>query len=153
MKRFTTFFAVCGAFAISLILFGCPDKSDDPAPFDEELLPGSWQLTASTVAISGLPESNVFNDLEACVKDDSTIFVSDGNYRELEGLTKCDPSDPSVIEEGTWKIKGNQLITKHGSDEETFQITTLSSSTFKISFEFQAQGKGAKATSTFTKRH
>lgn len=148
--------AALGMFAL-LIATGCK-KDDKPATDQTALLTGgSWQLSAMTVdpAIDwfGTPVTNVFSQLPACFKDDITIFKSNGTVNYDEGASKCSVNDPQTTS-GTWAFNPEQTILSITSDGETtsWDITSLTSSTFKADYEVTEEGITYTFSVAYTKK-
>jgi hypothetical protein len=96
---------------VLVVLFSC--KKDDKTKTKTELLTnGSWHVTAYVVdpAIDwdsdGDDETNVYEIMDECVKDDHTTFFANGTGELDEGASKCDPGDPQDIPL-SWKFEQN----------------------------------------------
>ncbi len=114
---------------VSILLFaGC--KKDEETDNKEDL------LTAKSWIMIGYTENgqDVLQEMyDDCELDNITTFLSNGVFKEDEGATKCFEDDPQV-EEGTWKINGNNLImTGDILLALNFTITELNATTLKLS--------------------
>src|SRR5688572_14797719 len=110
MKNFFAKTAFLLVIASMLSIVSC---NDEPAPSKKELLTsgsGAWELTAQVITYQGQSE-DVFPSLEGCIRDNISYYTSAGTYQILEGDNKCDPSDPTIVEDGTWSIVGSLLTT------------------------------------------
>jgi len=138
------------------VIAGC--KKDDSAPTKTDLLTsGSWRLTASHVdpAIDangdGVVENDIFAVAPSCFRDNLITFKSDGTYVVDEGATKCDPSDPQIMESSNWKFTDNEskiMIGEPGS-EETGQLLQLSSTVLQIKIVIDDGASGINLTQTY----
>lgn len=66
-----------------------------------------------------------------CEKDDQILFKIDQSYILSEGLTKCNPSDPDIMDIATWKFLENE--TKIDMDGAVTTIDRLDAIQFIIS--------------------
>ncbi len=135
---------LCSLLALSLTFTSCKkDKKEDPAPVAKtktELITGkNWKVTAATIdpAIdlfgTGTPTTNLYAQLEDCNKDDLIRFDTPNAYKEDEGGTKCDATDPQTIT-GTWVFSADEtkVTTNTASGgSTTFNITELTETTLK----------------------
>lgn len=100
------------------IMHGC--REDEPIPTDAEsqamLLAGkkgaskTWKLVGGTAQEEDeLPQSFVFQD---CLLDNTFIFRNNSiqSYDNNEGASKCNSSDPEIIENGNWAFTANGKI-------------------------------------------
>lgn len=102
-------------FSMSLlfvaVLVGC-DKDDDVKLSVEQQLTAStngWVLEHLTYPVPGFGDLDVVAFFEDCDKDDAFMFASDGKYTVAEN-TKCDESDPTVADSGTWTLNSDKTI-------------------------------------------
>ena len=135
MKKFLT----TGAIVISLVYSSC-NKSSDPVLTRGQLLasPKGWITTAITINPEIFGSADFFASYTACNKDDILFFTSEGNYRREEGATKCSPADPTIWDQGTWKLNSDKTTiteTSFSSVPVTYTILELTSSIFKITRE------------------
>src|SRR6266481_954110 len=106
-----------------LILISCSCKKPDPTPvgMNSELISKRWKLTDLTV--SGVSS---FITMPNCSKDDLFIYTKAGNYTHDEGATKCDPSDPQIVETATWSLQQNLLKYNYpDGSSESYVISQL----------------------------
>ena len=127
-------------------MFSCTDDDDPivPQTVDQKLV-GSWKVTAATInpAIdldgdSIAETTDIYNSIlfSVCDKDDLTIYSSDYTYKEDEGATKCDPSDPQISETGTWGLNSTKTMVTHthsGIVDPPIVIVSLTSTTLTAS--------------------
>jgi len=142
-------------FAILAALLALAGCGDDPAPIHEEELTsgtGKWKLTALTVKAAG-QSGDAYADMDACEKDNIFFFNADGTYQYQSGVTKCDVSEPAIIEAGTWEITGKNLIIQIGTDDpESLVIKLLNATTLKTTLSVDIFGVPAVINSTYTKQ-
>lgn len=141
--------AMLGLLAI-LNMTSC--KDDDAKPDKTKLLTGgNWKLTALTTDPAfdwfGTPVTNIYAQLPACVKDDFTIFKTNGTVNFDEGPSKCDPNAPQTTS-GTWAFNTDQTIVSVTTEGETesWNIEELKTNTFKANYQVTQDG----VTYTFT---
>ena len=166
-------------FVLLLVLFvnffsGC--KKDDPQPLQAEvkavLLAGaagtskSWKLVTITEKEGTGAEQTL--TLGGCASDNIYKFSNNASqdYEESEGATKCDPSDASIVEKGTWAftLDGTILVlatTAGASITNAFsfrsffpypsEVIELSESIMKIKMTYTFDGVSFINTFTFNK--
>lgn len=98
--------------AMVALFFQSCSKEEDPLPIEvqSKLLAGdkgqskTWRLTLAE-GKEGVGNYQQFN-LGACFLDNTYTFSNDPiqSYLGREGPTKCDPSDPNIIERGSWLL-------------------------------------------------
>jgi hypothetical protein len=143
---------MCGSLMLMLMLSGCPDKSVDPVPFPRENLVGSWKLTEQKTG-SGTAQQSVYDDMPICITDNIFTYNEDGTYIQAEGDTKCESTDPSEKDTGTWAIEGAMFLYTDGNgDDWVYEIETLDATTFIVSFEIEVGGQVGVVTATYTKQ-
>lgn len=133
-------------------------KDDDTTPDKAKILTGGqWQLSAMTsdpaIDWFGTPVTNVFAQLPACIKDDVTIFKTDGKVNFDEGASKCSPNDPQTTT-GTWTFNPAQTVlsvTKDG-ETESWNVSELKGNTFKAVYPIVEEGITYSISVTFTKQ-
>ncbi|HMQ47648.1 MAG TPA: DUF5004 domain-containing protein [Saprospiraceae bacterium] len=131
---------------ICLLLVNSCKKEKDTLDKTQLLTNGSWKLTTMTVepAIDwfGTPVTNVYLQLPTCVKDDLTIFKSNGIINYDEGASKCNPNDPQTTT-GTWTFNTDQTIlsiTTNGSSTESWDISELTDTRFEAEYPVIEEG-------------
>lgn len=145
---FTALVAMVGLLAFSMT--SCK-KDKDEATKTELLTGGNWQLTtlSSDPAFDwfGTPVTNIYAQLPACVKDDLTVFKTNGTVNFDEGPSKCNTNDPQTTS-GTWALSTDEKIlsvTTDG-DTESWNIEELKDDTFRAHYEITQD----ELTYTFT---
>lgn len=119
------------------------DKDDDSKT--ELLTDGNWQMTALTSDPAfdwfGTPVTNVYAQLPACIKDDLTVFKTNGTVNFDEGPSKCETNDPQTTS-GTWALSADEKVLSVTTDGETesWNIDELKGSTFKAKYEVEEGG-------------
>lgn len=148
-KLITLFLAVSMALAIS----SCKkddDNNSTPAnnnnsgggstPTKTEMLTAKkWKVVGLTVG-----GQDFYAQMDACDKDDTYEYKTDGTYIEDEGATKCDPGDPQEITKDTWKFTDNE--TKIVADGITATIKEMTATKMVLEADFL----GSPAVTTFS---
>jgi len=131
-------------------------KKDDPTTTELLIDSDGWILVSMTVdppivdPISGTSITDFYAQMDACDKDDITIFQDNGTYITDEGATKCDPNDPQT-ETGTWVLSADEkTITIDG---ESWTIESLTKSSMRVTFPFDEPYTGITYTMTATLEH
>ncbi|MCU0324816.1 MAG: lipocalin family protein [Spirosomaceae bacterium] len=146
-------------FVIGLFSISCKDK--EAAPSKTELLTkAKWAWTAGTVSPAydffgdGKPISGDYRSkYPSCYQDDIHIFDAAGKYTADEGATKCDPSDPQIYSQGTWKWDVNEtviVITEDGAIRK-WKVNELTETTLKVTEEAAEGGKTYTFQYTFSR--
>lgn len=128
----------------SFVFTSCKKDSD---PTKKEMLVGkNWVMTALTID-PALPVygSNMYNQMEACAKDDITKFASDGKATFDEGATKCNVSDPQTTT-GSWALNTTETILSVTEGATTTSITLKSLSSSKVVGTYQEVNGGVTYT-------
>jgi hypothetical protein len=125
MKKLSLYLMIV-LFGVSV--FSC--KKDEKTA--KENLIGKWMMTAMTVSPAQNGVTDQFSTMDACGKDDLTIFNADGTVTNDEGVLKCSASDPQTTSGGTWALSADGKTLTMTSTNETMVITivTLSSTSF-----------------------
>jgi hypothetical protein len=125
---FTTAFM----FAITASLFSC--KKDPVAKSKTDLLTqAAWKQTNSESGTGGVYTSD-WSTYEPCEKDNLTTFKKDKTYQTTEGATKCDPTDPDVLDSGNWEFSAGETQLIVNSLAGT--IVTLDENNFVFTVDF-----------------
>lgn len=115
-------------FLILLTSSGCKkNQSEDMSSRTRLLTQQSWKMTKYEQrydpAASWVDETATY---DACELDNKYSFSSNGSFQVTEGLTKCSPSDPDILENGTWSFQNNEnvlrMITSQGTVDLTIEI-------------------------------
>lgn len=115
----------------TLILFLSACKKDDSVPTNTDLISRAWKYTALT-AVSGAITVDVLQQMEACEKDNLLRFKSDKTFTDEEGATKCNATDPQIINSGKWAFNANE--TKLVLDGDSVQIVSLSATKLHLRY-------------------
>jgi hypothetical protein len=141
------------------VITGC--KKDDSKASNktktELLTTGSWKQTSIYFSPAvdwdgdGHTENEVLNLYSPCDRDDLMIFKTNGTVVSDEGASKCDPSDPQIIETTSWKFSDNEtkIVIGDPGAEETAQLLELSSSVLKVKITLVEAGVTYTQTLTF----
>jgi hypothetical protein len=99
---------------------------------------GKWTMSAFTIVPGidwnddGIIETDIYSVMDSCMKDDFTIFKSNGIATGDEGPTKCDSSDTQTYDQ-PWSFTSNE--TKMNFDGDIYNIDVLTEQQLKISIE------------------
>ena len=153
MKKYTKHMLLF--FVVIILSVGCK-KDDDDSNGGSAALIGTWGITGLTVTppivFGGVPITDIYLVLDPCEKDDTEAFNANGTYISDEGPTKCDPTDPQIIESGTWTLTSNNtVLTLYTSDTTVTNVITLTSSDLELSYTDDLFGTMHTFTATFTK--
>lgn len=118
-----------------LIFSGCSKDDDNssstPTQTNLQLLTAhGWRMT--NFYVNGIDVTSTY--YTACELDNILTFNTDYTYVEDEGATKCNASDPQIVDSGTWGFGNNQtiLIYAPGTPSEAdFNITQLNANNLK----------------------
>lgn len=139
----TQFTKKAAMIILSVAVFAACKKDDNKNSSKTKtqlLTSGSWKQTSIffTPAIDwnqdGHAENEVLDLYSPCDRDDLMTFKTDGTVVHDEGATKCDPSDPQIVETTKWKFTDNEskiVIGDEGSDE-TAELIELSATVLKV---------------------
>lgn len=94
------------AICLCTALFAACKKDDDPSR-REILTSGNWRMTAFTLSVAGMQQSTGYDTQDPCIKDNLTLFKTDGTVISDEGATKCDPTAAQTSPVGTWELLEN----------------------------------------------
>ena len=157
MKRF----AITTLALASLLATACTKDKETPkpAPTTEQMLSANtWHMTAVTAnpglqSNTGAIVTNIYPFIPSCTKDDTQQFVTGGQFRADEGVSKCDASDPQTV-------TGNWSTSKSGSDTSVnivvngstlqFKLVSLNDSELKMSTTDDIFGIGTGSDVTYT---
>ncbi|MFU8843661.1 MAG: lipocalin family protein [Bacteroidales bacterium] len=144
-----SYLKIFGIFSLGLLLTlaSCKDDDDDKAPSKttkDYLTAGFWTTTSMAInpAIDfggGMVITDYYTMMPACEQDNLIRFNADGTITDDEGATKCDPSAPQTVTEGTWQLSSdNASLTVDYPDEDpmTLVIIELNDNTFKGKYTF-----------------
>jgi hypothetical protein len=103
------------AFAIVAIA-SC--KKDETAPSNastvpvvlsaQDLIAKKWRQVSAIETYNFAPGSTeVFANSNECLKDNITIFNTNGVFSYTAGVLKCNTSEPDLLEGGTWSLTNN----------------------------------------------
>lgn len=122
--------------AIATFLFlGCgkddnANKTTNPISRMELITGHGWKL--NKFYEDGIDVTNTY--FSACEIDNIFTYKTDYTYVIDEGPSKCLPTDPQIIETGTWAFANNQniLVYEPGlAGETSVNITQLDANNFK----------------------
>lgn len=148
----------------SIIISSCKkdegnDNQQKTKTKTELLTQGTWILKAETVdpalSINGTQVTNLYAQLDDCDKDDITDLKSDKTYTIEEGATKCNQTDPQVIEDGHWNFNSDEtlvILTPTGQTSAEYKIQELNETTLIVVGE-ETDNNGIKHQFTSTYAH
>jgi len=139
-------------FVIPIVFLASCNKEDDtPPPTPTETISDkNWVLTAWTAdppyQSNGTFISDVYNYFSQqglqCILDDVYYFRADGTYVLEEGATKCDPTNPTIFESGTWLfnsdgralVMNSHSVTQRGNATTSWEIVQLTPTVLEVTF-------------------
>ena len=91
-----------------------------------DLISKAWKYKRFS-AVAGALTVDVLSTMQPCELDDIYRFNSNKTYSVEEGATKCDPSDPQIIESGSWRFNTAETKLYLGTDSvEVIELTSTS---------------------------
>lgn len=136
MKK--AFFKLSFAFFALLSLSAC-NKNSNGQSRTELLTQKPWFQTNVEKGTAGnWKTDDDFTAMEACEKDDQTIFRVNKVYEVNEGASKCDASEEQIKEQGSWELKDDE--TKLTISGETGTIEKLDESTLIVTYSATQNG-------------
>jgi hypothetical protein len=129
---------ILSILALTLILiFAC--KKDEELTKTDLLCSQPWILTSSTFSPPYPIEdfgaiADYYAILAPCRKDDIWSFKKNGDYTLEDGVSKCDPLDPTVLDFGTWIFNSDEtvLTTNNGIYFTEYSILELTKQTLQV---------------------
>ncbi len=98
------------ACLVSFALLSCSKNDDGPSKSRTELLTVSaWKIASVGIDLDKNGTIDLPYTLEACEKDNTYSFHTDGHGEANEGAAKCDPDDPQTSA-FSWSFKDNEKI-------------------------------------------
>jgi hypothetical protein len=126
---------------LTTIIFSCEKEKD--LTKTEIITQKPWKLTAKTInpAID-YPGIGIISDFFAlyndCSKDDIWVFKSTGSYTMEEGATKCNTTDPTVWDMGTWTFNSDETVLTTASNIyglSEYDIVELTTAALKLRYQ------------------
>lgn len=118
-----------------LVLFtanSCKKKNDQKSK-TQLITERDWRMSELREKTSPATTwDNLLAGARACDLDDRYVFKINNSYENNEGPTKCNSSDPQVIDTGTWALIDSE--TKFSLDGENFTILELTND--KLSLQY-----------------
>lgn len=123
-------------FLFTIITFNSCKKNSDQKSKTELLTQKDWVMSKYELKSGGsvwIDETQYWQDFS---KDDHFVFRTNNTVEQNEGATKCDASDPQIVDTGSWAFSDNETkITWFGKtstidqlNETTLIITTTDNS-------------------------
>lgn len=131
-------------------------KKDDPTTIELLTHADGWIFVSATVdppivdPFTGTSITDFYAQMDACDKDNITIFQDNGTVIFDEGATKCDPNDPQTTT-GTWALSADE--TTITLDGESWNIESITKSSMRINTSFVESYSGITYTITATLEH
>jgi len=102
-----------------------PDQKRSITGTEEQLIAGETSKTwvTSKIFLNGVEVTGLD---DPCNRNDLTIFYRDGKVVYEEGATKCDPTDPNLIDQTRWQLSkdGQALIIGSKSNTKIVKLTS-----------------------------
>lgn len=145
------------------ILFSCTKDNDTTDIFTSKkdlLTTGTWILTNVTSEppidwdYDGNEESNIYDVMDNCDKDDLFIFNTNDTYRLEIGETACN-GQSNPIESGGWAFNNDQTeinLSPTQIPDYKIVISQLTSSTFTYTQNIQLDSNTYIFTYTYSKQ-
>ncbi len=126
---------------LTTLVFSC-EKEKDLTKTDI-ITQKPWKLTAHTISPPfEYPGFGVISDFFAlyydCSRDDIWVFKSNGSYTMEEGATKCNPTDPTVWDMGTWTFNSDETVLTTSSNISglsEYDIVELNTAALKLQYQ------------------
>lgn len=129
-----------------LFLASCNKEVDEPKTKTQLLTQHTWVIQKFEEKVGTMPWDDQFPDADACDKDDQYIFRTNNRYEINEGPLKCDPTDPQIIDNGTWSFQNNETVLDMDNDEFTIDLLNESSLILSITETFGGSTYQVKIT-------
>lgn len=144
---------------VSIICTLSACKKDDPKTTEtpaEVSVVGTWKLTAQTATVNfGGQDTTIdsYANLEPCAKDNQFRLNADNQYTHLSGAIKCDPSEPTSFDYGSWVLLNNKTqIRIMTFDTTTSDILKLDNTTLKLKATIDGGGMPIVLRSTYSRQ-
>jgi hypothetical protein len=135
----------------TIILAGCQKSKDsEPVAVTKENLAGSYKLTALTYKTTVTPETDSYNELEVCERDDIYTLKSDFTASYTDAGTPCDP--PGSYSGVNWELDGNNIMIPGSSNDYAGTIKSFDGKTLVVEGSYVVMGITATVKATFTKQ-
>lgn len=124
-----------------LFTVGCTNEDENPDGISSELLVKTWKVNESSIKLSGIPISNLYDIAGVPVNQRPVwsqfrlIFNANGTY-EVQNVDLA-----GVESSGTWQVSStnnNELTLNPGNI--TMKISNLSSSKFDVAYTINTAG-------------
>ena len=122
----------------SLLLLYC---KKDKKSVTELLTENTWHITQYQYRANTTDPWDIDPITDPCELDNIFTFLTSGNYTFTEGPTKCDPTDPDLIDTGLWALLNNDTTLRltSGSDTIDFTIDQIDENSLMITY-FDSSG-------------
>ncbi|MBN2273289.1 MAG: hypothetical protein JXK95_03065 [Bacteroidales bacterium] len=127
-------------FLFILLLPAC--EKDKDLTRTEIITQKPWILTASTVNPALETDYGLISDFFAiypdCLRDDIWVFKTTGSFTKEEGVSRCNQSDPTVWDVGTWSFSSDETVLITSSDIygiSEYEIVELTTAVMKLRYE------------------
>ncbi len=137
--------------AIVALSFGACKKDDDDKSNREQLVDKNWKLAALTanpaINFGGTLHPDIYAQLQACDKDDLTIFKTDGVINFDDSAIRCSSVAPQIVL-GVWTLNADETVI--AVDGVNWTIVDLTDSQLKVTYAADPTGSGVNSTITAT---
>nr|WP_294908404.1 lipocalin family protein [uncultured Lacibacter sp.] len=116
---------------VLLTVNSCKKKNDQKSK-TQLITERDWRLTKFEEQENNNPPVDYLTGASACNLDDRHVFKTNNTYEINEGPSKCNPSDPQLVDTGTWSLGDNE--TKFIYDGIPFTIVKLDGNTLELSY-------------------
>ncbi len=152
----STFFKRLPVFVFLALVALVSCKKDDEKDRTALLVDKNWRLTAAVIdpalpLPNGTRITNLYAQLDACDRDDITIYLKNGTVNFDEGPTKCNPNAPQTTS-GTWAFNTDKTILSVTQSGVTtsYTIKELTSKQLIVDYVERISGINYTITATFT---
>jgi hypothetical protein len=120
---------------VAIITLSCKKETTNP-PKDESktkveiLTSTNWIISEYIKTGDDDSYKNIYESMYDCNRDNEIVFDSNGDYFELAGNSKCDPSDSDIIYQSTWVV--NNDTTEIEFFSENYNINFISEDSLRL---------------------
>lgn len=122
-----------------MTLPACKKSTDDVKSKTVYLTQGNWKEIKYETKTDNGPWVDQTGTPLACVADNYIKFLTSGTYEANEGLVKCNPGDPQILDAGTWSFLTNETqlsTTSTGSTPDIVDINQLDDNTLIVTYSY-----------------
>lgn len=119
-------------FLLTSVIVSCKKDKDEPVSKTTLLTQKDWLAIKWEEKLNNDAYVDDFPNWPVCDKDDHFVFRTNNTYEANEGPTKCDATDPQIIDSGSWAFTDNETKILIGS--QSYSIDQLDENTLVFSF-------------------